>query len=259
MWIIVVWIVRHHTAPDRRLKHKVARAAIRGNENIVAENSVQAHVPRHAERPRTPSNVDATPSQCSADGAERRARRDMSQRPTRVVRSWCPRPGAQRSGAVTCGVRTYAEQVAAAAMSRHASSQRLARTVDPYNATADVCQRDKSVVIRARRAPTNAAPRHPTPWRRSGTPPLSFPCLPVTAPGIPAPRRFGRPRSLESGSSTPPGCPARRRFRRENRVSRGQIGAIFETKFRASPPASLPPSFGLVRSARPKATPMFRG
>jgi hypothetical protein len=76
MWIIVVWIVRHHTAPDRRLKHKVARAAIRGNENIAAENSVQAHVPRHAERPRTPSNVDAAPSQRSADGTERRAQRE---------------------------------------------------------------------------------------------------------------------------------------------------------------------------------------
>src|SRR5213078_4496364 len=31
LWIVVVWIVRHHTAPDRRLKHKVARAAICSN------------------------------------------------------------------------------------------------------------------------------------------------------------------------------------------------------------------------------------
>jgi hypothetical protein len=84
--LLPVWIVRHHTAPDRRLKHKVARAAIRGNENIVAGNSVQAHEPRHAERPRTPSNFDATPSQRSADGTERRAQGDMSQRRS----SWCP-------------------------------------------------------------------------------------------------------------------------------------------------------------------------
>lgn len=208
-------------------------------------------MPRHAERPRTPSNVDGTPSQRSADGTERRARRDMSQRPTRVVRSWCPRPGAQRSGAVTCGVRTYAEQVAAAAMSRHASSQRVARTVDPYNATADVCQRDKSVVIRARRAPTNAAPRHPTPWRRSGTPsrspspvslsPARNPRPPPVRPAATPRKCFQHPAGMSgeaSFSTRKPRVarPDRRHFR--DQVS-GKSPGISPPKFR---PSSIGPA-----------------
>jgi hypothetical protein len=141
-----------------------------------------------------------------------------------------------------------ARAVAVATMPQHASSQRVAQAAEPYNATADVCRRDMSVVIRARL--TAALPRRGTHASAHRSP-----CHPVTARKVPnraAPTTRAAPKKA---AALPRGCSARRRFRRETCVPEGQSEAVFEAKFRASPPASHPPSFGLVPIGRPKVTP----
>lgn len=72
------------------------------------------------------------------------------------------------------------------------------------------------------------------------------PCHRSENPNRAAPTTRAAPKTA---AALPRGCPARRRFRRETHVPKGQIEAVFEAKFRACPPASPPPSFGLVRSA----------
>lgn len=148
--------------------------------------------------------------------------------------------------------RTPRERSQSQRRNRMPSSQRVAQAAAPYNVAADVCRRDTVVVIRARLGSTTDAPQS----RSSGH---SFSCHRVTTRKNTEPRSSDNRAAPQKGRCATAGmsseAPFSTRNRRAGRPDRGR----FEAKFRASPPASPPPSFGLVRSALARSPNLARG